>query len=146
LGQGAFKGARVSEDAAKVARKHVKSLLKDVAERCQAELVVSGKKTVSLGCVERSMLGHCNGITKGSLIKGHKEAHRGLPEAGVVRVVHKSLPKGVRISDDAKKALVGGAEAYLKELGHRSGDMAAAGKRKTLMEGDVNSAAKHMVA
>lgn len=145
LAQGAFKDARVSDEAAKAARKHLKALLREVAVSCQKELDISKKKTVSLECVERAMLGHCVGIKREHLMpKGHKEGHRGLPQAGVERQVHKALSKGVRISDDAKKALVGGAEGYLKELGHRAGDMASAGKRKTLMVGDINSVAKHM--
>jgi histone H3/H4 len=146
LGEGA-QGARVSDEAARAARKHVKALLRDAAEACQKELDVTRKQTVSAGCVERAMLGHCNGVNKASLMpKGHKEDHRGLPQAGVERVVRKSLASKSRISEDAKKAYLGGAEAYLRELGKRSRDMALAGKRKTLLVGDVNMAAKHMTA
>jgi histone H3/H4 len=138
LAAGAFEDARVSKLAAKAAKKAVKELLaraaRDLAERAS----LMKRKTVSAEMVEAVLVGKCEGITRSDLIKGHKDKKRGLSQAGVVRTVKKHTD--LNISEDAKKALVGAAEAYLRSLGQRAGMLARAGKRSTLLENDVKSA------
>lgn len=141
LQEGAFAGAHVAEDAAVAARKALKNLLRHLAADAANELKISKHKTVTDETVIRAVKCHCHGITEKQLIQGHRGSKRGLPEAGVVRIVKDALPKGSRISEDGKTALVAAGESYLRTLGDRAGMMARAGKRKTLMENDVKSAA-----
>lgn len=132
---------RVSADAAKEARAALKSLLKQVSADCAQYCVDSKRQTINLAAVERAVVGKCYGIKKADLLShGHKADHRGLAEAGVVRVVKKAAGGKLRVSDEAKKALVGAGEAYLRALGQRGSMLARAGGRKTLLENDVKSA------
>lgn len=140
------KADRVSEAAAEEARKRVKELLVESGKKCAQELELTKKKTVTEECVHRAMIGKCNGLSAKSLAAhGHKESHRGLAEAGVVRLVQKGLRKGDRVSDDAKKALVRGGEAYLAVLAQRAGEMALHAKRKTILASDVQAAARMLM-
>jgi histone H3/H4 len=142
LREGAFSKARVEDDAAMAARKALKNLLKQIANNAAKDLALTKRKTVTDEIVKRAVECHCFGISEGDLIRGHVGTQRGLPEAGVVRVVKKALPSKTNISEDGKEALVAAGEAYLRSLGQRAGMMTLAAKRKTLSENDVKSAAK----
>lgn len=142
--QGSSKADRITEDAVIESRKAVKSFLKEVGRSSSRILRMKGSKTVSQDVLEAVFLDsmRCYGVKSSDLSSAPRsgQGQRGLPLEGVVRVVKKSLEAGDRISDEAKKALVGAAEAYLKALGANSNLMVQAGRRQTIQAADILAA------
>lgn len=131
---------RASADAAKMARKALKRFLRELATESAQVLKIQKKKTVTLEVLQLALAGKmsCRGVTAAHLQKSSSSSKRGLPLAGVVRVFLGAHE--MRMTEEAKKSLVNAATAHLIAIATLSGKMAAAGKRKTVLDGDVEAA------
>lgn len=139
-----IQGARTAEQAAKEAQKAVMSVLEKGGAEAAELLKLTKTKTVTLDIVRACFVGKCLGVRDADLSSAPRKGkgQRGLPLAGVERIFRMKLADSSRITDDAKKALVGVAEAYLRSLGHNAGLMAKAGKRNTIQAADILAARK----
>jgi len=135
---------RTSAIAATEAQKAVTSMLQLYGSKAAAVLKQKKTKTVTLSTLEYLFSGNCLGISRVDLSSAPRKGkgQRGVPLAGVERIFREMLESDGRITEDAKKALVGAAEAYLHTLGKNAGLMAQAGRRKTIQGSDVLAARK----
>lgn len=143
---GAAKDAsRMGEDATEAAHQQLDLLVSSLARHCGKQLVLMKRKTVSLDILRSVVEAHasCRGITDADYLQANRKGkgQRGLPLAGVERHFKAGLSGDVRVSEEAKEALVGISEAVLRTLGARASLMAKAGKRQTIQAADIKAAA-----
>lgn len=138
--------ARMGDKAATEARKQLELVIKKLAADCGEQLRLQKRSTVNMNillhCVHHTLA--CRGIQDADLTSTNRKGkgQRGVPQAAVVRLFKKAAGKDVRVDEDAKAALVGLSEAFLRTLGHRGSLMAMAGKRQTIQAADVSAAAR----
>lgn len=134
---------RTSAAAAEEAQKAVKHILYEAATEAAKLIKIKGTKTVTLEIITACFSkGACIGVHERNLSSAPRKGkgQRGVSLAGVDRVFREKLANDSRITEDAKKALVGAAEAYLHALGRNSGLMVKAAKRKTIHAADILAA------
>ena len=131
---------RVSKDAAEAAADRLEDFLGDLAKRIQEILDVSKRKTIDKKIVRLAcqQLGEPRAVC-GADSKKSTRAHRSaFSHAGILRRMKASgLSKGARTTPEAKRKLVGVAEAYMKHLGHSAGCVTTATTRSTVKGRDV---------
>jgi len=138
-------GVRVSAPATVQAQAAVMQLLVDAGIEAAKLLKLKKAKTVKFDVIAAIFADNkCLGIRGSDLASAPRKGkgQRGLPLRAVERVFREQLPQGSRLSEEAGKALVGAAEAYLHNLGKNAGLMALAAKRNTLQGADVLAARK----
>lgn len=143
LSNGAImKDVRTAASAAEEAQKALTSFLHTYGAKASAFLKEKKTKTVTLGTLEYLFAGNCYGVSTADLSSAPRKGkgQRGIPLARVERIFREKLAGDSRITEDAKKALVGASEAYLKNLGKTSSLMAQAAKRRTIQAADVLAA------
>ena len=119
-------GGRVSDDAAEEAQKSVVEYLEKAGQAAADHLAIAKRKTVNKDIAEKVLMNGCMGVTK-SALKYTQGEQRGLAVAGCVRAFShegkkgkKSSGLGFNISDEAKKMIAAGAEAFVDQLGKRA--------------------------
>lgn len=155
LGEGAVasrlgKKARISLLAIQQAKYHSESLLHTLANHVNRYMEIAQKKNIGERVLKSVVVNDLPqlGFNEAMITHARKEntTQRGLSRTGVLRQFRANLTTTTRMSPEGKGALVNLLEMYLHKLGERSASFALAGKRLTVMRGDVDSAAHTFIS
>lgn len=137
-------GVRTSAKAAEESQKAVNLMLRKAGVEAAKLLKLKKTKTVTLEILAMCFAdGKCLGVHETDLTSAPRKGkgERNVPRAGAEKIFRGALGEA-HINAQAKDALVGAAEAYLRTLGKNAGLMAAAAKRQTIQGADILAATK----
>lgn len=137
---------RVSQKAVDEARKLLTKKIAHVGEMAKERLAVAKRTTLKDDAKHDDVRHIAEKAFKCTSVRKPRDAKndvRDLTEAGVLRVLGKTLPHGsgkAHISEGSKKELLDFAENFLYVLGHYAGSYATNAKRSGLSLSDVEAA------
>lgn len=134
---------RVSLKAINAAKNHVNVFLKTVSQHLNRYSNIAQKKTLDERAIRNIVSNDLKKLAvSDAQIVGARSIERGLSRAGVARQLTKSQLNVTRMSSRFRDALLNLTETYVRKLGAQGAEFAMCSKRKTLLQVDIDAAAR----